>query len=188
MEKTLESIFIQQYEDLKNKLKEAHQEIERLKVKGKEIDEQNAEVPILIKTISKEVCYLKVEQEYNFDEFEELKKLTSQEVQEIIDSREKLIEYSKLKSTKSWYYEILSISKSTYPYTANILGETILINVLNNKKAEVYSYVMNKGKPTVNEYFDISRKDELYEYGLDLFKERLIKYKQRKIKEEEKNE
>lgn len=190
MDKTLESMFIAEYEELQKQLELANKKIVELQAKKEEESIEKAEQPVFIKTISKECCYLEVMSEYNIVDTSYFKDLTSEDVRKIIDSDEELRKAATAKDDH-WSYSdsnIVSIRTKAFPYTARVQDHLILLDFYwmsgeFHAQSQVLSDELSK-----NRYIDISRKEELYEYGLTLLKKELEGVYKRKLKKETEEE
>lgn len=187
MEKSLESMFIEQYEALKSQLESANKKIVELQTQKQEEKKERVEEPVVIKTISKECCYLEVLPDYNLIDTSHFKKLSSKDVRKIIDSDEEIRRVAKL-FDDHWGYrekELVNIKTRVFPYTAVIQGEVILIDLYQGtNELEVSSYVLSD-ELEKNRYISLSRKEELYEYGIKCLKEELEDVYKRKLKKEQ---
>ena len=191
MEKTLESIFIKQYEDMEKRLEKANSKIYELESKEGINKEENLEKPVVFKTFSKECCYLEVAPDYNIIETSHFKDLTSQQVKEIIENSHKLEDYAN-KYDDHWEYSsgttIVNIKTRTFPYSTLIQGHVILLDCHKYTSFNVDCFVLeNKDILQTNKFFDIKEKDRLYKYGLELFKKELQEIYEKKLKEEQEN-
>ena len=191
MEKTLESIFIKQYEDMEKRLEKANSKIYELESKEGINKEENLEKPVVFKTFSKECCYLEVAPDYNIIETSHFKDLTSQQVKEIIENSHKLEDYAN-KYDDHWGYsngrEIVRITTRAFPYSSFVQGHVILMDCHEYSKFEVDCYTLeDKENLQANKFFDIKEKDRLYQYGLELFKKELKKIYEKKLCGEKEN-
>ena len=186
MEKSLESMFIKQYEALESQLESANKKILELQSQKQE----KAEEPVFIRTISKECCYLEVTDSYNIIRTSHFKKLSSSDVRRIIDNDEELRRVAKL-SDDHWGYgrdEIVNVNTRVFPYTAIVQGRTILIDVYKGVNEPETSSNVLSDELCKNRYISISKKEELYEYGIKCLKEELEDVYKRKLKEEQEND
>lgn len=184
MEKTLEALFLKNYEELQNELELANKKIVELMQKKEEEKEEVAEKPVFFKTFSKEVCSIEVASDYEIRDASFIKEMNSSQVKEIIDNKEKLIEYSKKDYDRySWRKEkFIKIKTETFPYTAIIRGKCILFSLSDDN---CYSYILgDKRKLKQNTYYDIKEKDRLYEFGLEQLKKELQEVYEYKLKKE----
>ena len=186
--KTLESIFIEEFEALKNDLYKAEKRIKELENQEKEVRQEKAEEPVVFKTFSKETCYLKVKNYYDIEETSFIKEMTSNEVKEIVDDDEKLKEYAQMKCDRyTWSQErFVSMETDVFPYSSLIQGHVILLKIYGyDENFNIHANVLgNKNKLKENKYFDIKEKERLYDFGLGLFKEQLMKVYKRKLEKE----
>lgn len=192
MEKTLESIFIKQYEDLQTELQLARKQIEELQTKTVENKQINLEQPVVFKTFSKEVCRLEVSSYYQIEQSSTFKEMTSEQVKSIYENDELLKKYAEMEND---YYsskeKFVKLRTSVFPYTSRIQGKIILLNIYKNYNGsyDCDCYVMNnKDKLTSSKYFDINEKNRLYQYGLEKFKKELEQVYKNKLKKEQKDE
>lgn len=186
MGKTLENIFIEQYEDMKEKLSQANKTIFELSNKRKKDEE-----PVVFKTFSKECCSLKVYRDYEIIGSSIFKELTANDVKEIIDNEVTLNNYANMICDYSSYdrHKFVSIDTRVFPYTSKIQGRIILLEAHEyNNNLEASCYVMgNKNNLCTSKYFDINEKNRLYKYGLGKFKKELENVYKKKLKEEQSN-
>lgn len=189
MEKTLEALFLKNYEELQNQLELANKKIVELMQKKEEEKEEIAEKPVFFKTFSKEVCKLDVQRAYNIRDCDFIKNLNSNQIRDIIEDKNKLIEYSKMKTEGYFSYKLIEIEERTFPYTAVIRGKCILFMLTDDN---CYSYILgDKNKLEQDKYYDIKEKKRLYEFGLEKLKEEfqiVYEYKLKKEKEEQENQ
>lgn len=187
MEKSLESMFIKQYEALKNQLESANKKIVELQTQKQEEKKEKAEDPVVIKTVSKECCYLEVLSDYNLIDVSYLKALSSNDVKKIISNDEEIRKIAKMVDDH-WSYssgKIVQIRTRAFPYTAIVQGSVILIDVYRvNDECEVNSYILSD-KLKQNRYVSLSRKEELYEYGIKCLKKELEGVYKRKLRREQ---
>jgi len=184
MEKTLESMFLKQYEDLQNELALANKRIEELEHPQK-IDE-----PVVYKSISIEVCQLDVMPYWRFEDQKEFKDLTSSEIRNIINDDAELRTYAKLEyNIYGCGEEIVNIDTKAFPYSSAFQGKVILIDIYKTSSGfEVSSHVLGeKSRLRESDYFDIELSSDLYEYGLTVFKEELEKLYEKRLKKESEN-
>lgn len=191
MEKTLESIFIKQYEDMEKRLEKANSKIYELEGKKEAKKEEILVKPVVFKTFSKECCYLEVSDDYNIIKTSHFKDLSSDKVKEIIDNNDMLKEYAN-KKDDHWEYSggttIVNIKTRTFPYSTLIQGHVILLDCHKYTSFNVDCFVLeNKDNLQKNKFFDIKEKDRLYKYGLELFKKELQEVYEKKLKEEQEN-
>lgn len=190
MEKTLESIFIKQYEDMEKRLEKANSKIYELEGEKEAKKEEVLVKPVVFKTFSKECCYLEVAPDYNIIATSHFKDLTSQQVKEIIENSDKLEEYAN-KYDDHWGYsngrELVRMTTRAFPYSSFVQGHVILMDCHEYSKFEVECYTLeDKENLQTNRFFDVKEKDKLYQYGLELFKKELQKvYKKKLCKEDE---
>lgn len=185
---TLESIFIKRYEEMEQALKYAQLRIEELESK-----EQNKSVeddkPVVIKTFSKECCYLDVASSWSIARSDVFKNMTSDEIKEIIENEEKIRAYADTKNSDD-YYNYVQIKTRAFPYSSVIQGCVVLLDVYTNHRGEFETYCSvlgDKDNLKTNLYYDIKEKDRLYEYGLKVFKENLQEVYESKLKKEIEN-
>lgn len=186
MEKTLEALFLKNYEQLQNDLELANKKIEELKTEKEEEKEGIAEKPVFFKTFSKEVCRLDVKRAYAIRDCNFIKDLNSNQIRDIIEDKNKLIEYSKMKTEDLFSRKLIEIEETTFPYTSVIRGKCILFMLTNDS---CYSYILgDKNKLEQDKYYDIKEKNRLYEFGLEKLKkefQEVYKYKLKKETEEQ---
>lgn len=192
MEKTLESIFIKQYEDMEKRLEKANSLIAELESNQEAKKEEILEQPVVIKTFSKECCYLNVSSDYNIIETSHFKDLSSEKVKEIINDENKLKEYAK-KIDDHYEYsrdrEMVEIQTKAFPYCAFIQGHVVMIDCSKYGKFSTSCFVLeDKNNLEMNKFYDIKEKDRLYEYGIELFKKELQEVYEKKLKEEQEDE
>lgn len=193
MEKTLEALFLKNYEELQNELELANKKIVELMRKKEEEKEEVAEKPVFFKTFSKEVCSIEVASDYEIRDASFIKEMNSSQIKEIIDNKEKLIEYSEKKYEKySWSTnKFLKLKFDTFPYTSIIRGKCILFDLYNNDD-NCRAYILgDKRQLKQNTYYDIKEKNRLYEFGLEQLKkefQEVYRYKLKKEKEEQKKQ
>lgn len=193
MEKTLEALFLKNYEELQNQLELANKKIVELMQKKEEEKEEVAEKPVFFKTFSKEVCRIEVASNYEIRNAPFIKEMSSNQITEIIDNKEKLIEYSEKEYERySWATDkFLKLNFETFPYTAIIRGKCILFDLYNNND-DCRAYILgDKRQLKQNTYYDIKEKNRLYEFGLEQLKkefQRVYEYKLKKEKEEQKKQ
>lgn len=188
MEKTLESIFIEQYEELKKELELKNKQIEELKSKKVEEEQEKKVEPVVFKTFSKECCKLDVTRSYNIIRTSHFKDLTSEQIKKIIEDDEKIKEYAKLPNDYYSYRNdsLVEISTNCFPYSAVIQGHVVMLSTNKYSDFEVNAYVLeNKNNLKENRWFDIKEKERLYQYGLDLFKKELEKAYKEKLNSEQ---
>lgn len=189
MEKSLESMFIKQYEELKEELELKNKQIEKLEAKKIEADKEKKVEPVVFKTFSKECCRLEVISSYGIKHTSHFKNLTSEQIKEIFEDDEKVKEYAKLHDDYLSYNNesLVRISTACFPYSAVIQGHVVLMRVSDYDKFEAYAFVLaDKNNLEDNRWFDIKEKERLYQYGLQLFKEKLKEvYKDKLISEQE---
>lgn len=189
MNKTLESIFIKQYEDLQEQLTLANKRIEELTNKKEEDLQQNNEAPVVFKTFSKECCYLDVCRDYEISGSSIFKELVANDVKEIIDNEVALKNYANMICDYSSYdrHEFVKIHTKAFPYSSKIQDIIILLEIYyyyNEPSANCY-IMGDKDNLTKSRYFDIKEKDRLYKYGLEKFKEELEKVYKKKLQQEQ---
>lgn len=192
MDKTLESFFISQYEDLQDELTLARKQIKELKTKKAEDQETNLEQPVVFKTFSKEVCRLEVSSYYQIEQSSTFKEMTPEQVKSIYENDELLKKYAEMEndyySSKEKFVKLIT---RVFPYTSHIHGKIILLNIYQsyNGSYDCDCYVMNnKDKLTSSKYFDINEKNRLYQYGLEKFKKELEQVYKNKLKKEQNDE
>lgn len=191
MEKTLESIFIKQYEDMEKRLEKANSKIYELESEKESKKEEVLEKPVVFKTFSKECCYLEVSDDYDIIKTSHFKDLSSDKVKEIIDNNDMLKEYAN-KKDDHWEYSsgttIVNIKTRTFPYSTLIQGHVVLLDCYKYANFNIDCFVLeNKDNLQKNKFFDIKEKDRLYKYGLELFKKELQEVYEKKLKEEQEN-
>lgn len=192
MEKTLESIFIKQYEDMEKRLEKANSKIYELESEKESKKEEVLEKPVVFKTFAKECCYLEVSDDYDIIKTSHFKDLSSDKVKEIIDNNDMLKEYAN-KQDDHWEYSsgttMVNIRTRTFPYSALIQGHVVLLDCHKYTSFDISCFVLeNKDNLQKNKFFDIKEKDRLYKYGLELFKKELQEVYEKKLKEEQANE
>ena len=188
MEKTLEALFLKNYEELQNQLELANKKIVELMQKKEE-----EEKPVFFKTFSKEVCSIEVASDYEIRNASFIKEMDSSQIKEIIDNKEKLIECSEKKYERyTWSTnKFLKLTFDTFPYSAIIRGKCILFDLFNDND-DCRAYILgDKRQLKQNTYFDIKEKNRLYEFGLEQLKkefQEVYRYKLKKEKEEQKEQ
>lgn len=187
MNKTLESIFIKQYEDLQEELTLANKRIEELTNKKEEDLQQNNEEPVVFKTFSKECCYLDVCCDYEISGSSIFKKLVANDVKEIIDNEVALKNYANMICDYSYNrHEFVKIRTKAFPYSSKIQDSIILLEIYHYNEPSTNCFIMgDKDNLTKSRYFDIKEKDRLYKYGLEKFKEELEKVYKKKLQQEQ---
>lgn len=189
MEKTLEALFLKNYEELQNQLELANKKIVELMQKKEEVEEK----PVFFKTFSKEVCRIEVASYYEMKDVSFIKEMNSIQVKEIIDNKEKLIEYSEKEYERNFWSKdkFLKLKFDTFPYTAIIRGKCILFDLYYDND-DCRAYILgDKRQLKQDTYYDIKEKNRLYEFGLEQLKkefQRVYEYKLKKEKEEQKEQ
>lgn len=186
MEKTLESIFIKQYEDLQKELNDAKLKINELQEKKEETKKEECEKEVVIKTFAKEVCRVDVERYYNLKDV--FKENTAKELRKMIDNYDELERIANMRNEKGYCNEkIVNMETRAFPYTSKIQGKIILMDIHTDYHGSlnVNSFVMMKKNDfSQNKYFDIKEKDKLYQFGLEELKKELEKVYKLKLNEE----
>jgi len=186
--KTLEEKMLAEFELLSEKFQQAMNRIHELEDQLAGDKQTIAEEPVVIRTISKEACRLTVYDDYYMRGNEKFDSLSIEEIKEIMSDEEKVKEYARLPHGSSSYNRepFVDISTRIFPYTATIQGRCILIDAYENRDKNMDTYIsaLRTGELSEGHYFDISRKDEMYEYGLTKFKKYLQDYYQYRLKKE----
>ena len=186
--KTLEEKMLAEFELLSEKFQQAMNRIHELEDQLAGDKQTIAEEPVFIRTISKEVCRLTVYNDYYMRGNEKFDSLSIEEIKEILSNEEKIKEYANLPyDNNSWsHVPFVNISTHIFPYTATILGRCILIDAYENSDKNMNTSIraLRTGELSEGHYFDTSRKDEMYEYGLTKFKNHLQDYYQYRLKKE----
>lgn len=188
--KTIESIFIEQYEDTKKELEIAKQEIEKLKEENKKED---LILPSIISTTSTETCILRVDDAYYIRNSKLFKESSSNDIKKILEDDKKLRELANeindYHSTSFSYSDtrFVNVKRTVFPYTARLNGVIVGIDLYNDCSDVTSSIIhtIKKDGPKTNRYFIAEDEKELYEFGLSMFKENLEKVYTYKVKEEE---
>lgn len=188
--KTIESIFIEQYEDTKKELEIAKQEIEKLKEENKKED---LILPSIISTTSTEACILRVDDAYYIRNSKLFKESSSNDIKKILEDDKKLRELANeindYHSTSFSYSDtrFVDVKRTVFPYTARLNGVIVGIDLYNDCSDVTSSIIhtIKKDGPKTNRYFIAEDEKELYEFGLSMFKENLEKVYTYKVKEEE---
>lgn len=186
--KTLEEKMLAEFELLLENFQQATNRIHELEDQLAGDKQTIAEEPVFIRTISKEACRLTVYNEHYMRGNEKFDSLSIEEIKEILSNEEKIKEYAKLpRGINSYSREpFVYISTRIFPYTATIQGRCILIDAYenSNKNMDTSISALRTGELSEGHYFDVSRKDEMYEYGLTKFKSHLQDYYQYRLKKE----
>ena len=155
--------------------------------------EEVEEKPVFFKTFSKEVCRIEVASYYEMKDVSFIKEMNSIQVKEIIDNKEKLIEYSEKEYERNFWSKdkFLKLKFDTFPYTAIIRGKCILFDLYYDND-DCRAYILgDKRQLKQDTYYDIKEKNRLYEFGLEQLKkefQRVYEYKLKKEKEEQKEQ
>lgn len=187
--KTLEEKMLAEFELLSEKFQQAMDRIHELEDQLAGDKQTIAEEPVFIRTISKEACRLTVYNDYYMRGHEKFDSLSIEEIKEILSNGEKIKEYANLPhGTNDWSSDpFVNISTHIFPYTATIQGRCILIDAYEKSDKNMITSIsaLRTGELCEGHYFDISRKNEMYEYGLTKFKKQLQDYYQYRLKKED---